>query len=304
MALPKKYDFNDYDNYLTDENPTTSAEAQDYFRNIDSLVGALVKTVLWQPSTDYKYGDVVRSDGLPRDVVAVCVSENGGKTSSVEPSWGNVGGANILDGTCFWQLRVVGTVTSIDGIKPNANGEVVLPAPPVSSVNGETGDVNVGEVTYVSISGKTITVTYANGDTETLTTQDTTYTAGNGLVLNGTEFSITDGGDGGSAYKVPYAICSTGTYTGAKVATIINDVPFSLEPGAIVFVKFTNYQNSYPTLNVNSTGAKTVQFKGENASGDYYAPPIGKNGILKFMYDGTYWQCYENVVYYPDSGGE
>ena len=105
MALPKKYDFNDYDNYITEPNPTTSAEAQSYFRNTDSLVGALVDAFLWQPETNYKNGDVVKSPSMPNGAEAVCVSINGGKSSNVEPQWGNVGGENIADGTCFWKLR-------------------------------------------------------------------------------------------------------------------------------------------------------------------------------------------------------
>ena len=105
MALPKKYDFNDYDNYLTDPNPTTSAEAQDYFRNMDMLVGALIDAFLWQPETNYKNGDVVKSPSMPNGAEAVCVAENGGKSSNVEPQWGNVGGVNVADGTCFWKLR-------------------------------------------------------------------------------------------------------------------------------------------------------------------------------------------------------
>ncbi|MBR5173246.1 MAG: hypothetical protein IKW14_07600, partial [Phascolarctobacterium sp.] len=105
MALPKKYDFNDYDNYIPEPNPTTSAEAQSYFRNTDSLVGALVDAFLWQPETNYKNGDVVKSPSMPNGVEAVCVSTNGGKSSNVEPQWGNVGDENIADGTCFWKLR-------------------------------------------------------------------------------------------------------------------------------------------------------------------------------------------------------
>ena len=30
MAIPKNKNFSDYDNYLTDANPTTAAQAQDY----------------------------------------------------------------------------------------------------------------------------------------------------------------------------------------------------------------------------------------------------------------------------------
>ena len=141
MPLPKKYNFNDYDNYLTEPNYTTSAEAQDYFRNMDMLVGALVDAFLWQPETNYKNGDVIKSPSMPNGVEAVCVAENGGKSSNVEPQWGNVGGENIADGTCFWKLRMQGTVTSVNGAKPNVNGEVTVPTMQgaTSTTNGASG---------------------------------------------------------------------------------------------------------------------------------------------------------------------
>ena len=122
MALPKKYDFNDYDNYLTDPNPTTSAEAQDYFRNMDMLVTAMVDTFLWQPGTNYANGDVVKSPSMPNGAEAVCVAENGGKSSNVEPQWGNVGGENIADGTCFWKLRWEHWSKSVDEIADLTTG--------------------------------------------------------------------------------------------------------------------------------------------------------------------------------------
>lgn len=209
MALPKKYDFNDYDNYLTDPNPTTSAEAQDYFRNMDMLVTAMVDTFLWQPGTNYANGDVVKSPSMPNGAEAVCVAENGGKSSNVEPQWGSVGGENIADGTCFWKLRMQGTVTSVNGAKPNVNGEVTVPtmqgatattdgasglvpvpakgdnekflcgdgsfkeAGKVKSVNGQIGDVVVEQIEdYVQsahLEGLTIVLTKADGTTIPLT---------------------------------------------------------------------------------------------------------------------------------------
>lgn len=46
----------------------------------------------------------------------------------------------------------------------------------VYSVNGKTGDVQVGEIVDASINGKVITLTFADGTTKTLTTQDTGVT--------------------------------------------------------------------------------------------------------------------------------
>jgi hypothetical protein len=90
---------------LTEPNYTTSAEAQDYFRNMDMLVEALIDVGLWQPETNYPNGHVVFSPNMPNGTEAVCVATNGGKSSNTEPSWGEVGNDNVSDGTCFWKLR-------------------------------------------------------------------------------------------------------------------------------------------------------------------------------------------------------
>ena len=105
MALPGNKDFNEYDNYLSDPNPTTSAQAQDYFRNQAELLKAVIDCDFWQPETVYQPGDVVCSDSMPNGTEAVMVATKASVTSNVEPQWGAVGGANISDGACFWKLR-------------------------------------------------------------------------------------------------------------------------------------------------------------------------------------------------------
>lgn len=105
MALPGNKDFNDYDNYITDTNPTTSAQAQDYFRNQWELLGAVIDCDFWQPETVYQPGDVVKSDSMPNGTEAVMVATKASVTSNVEPQWGTVGSGNISDGACFWKLR-------------------------------------------------------------------------------------------------------------------------------------------------------------------------------------------------------
>ena len=105
MALPGNKNFSDYDNYITDPNPTTSAQAQDFFRNQAELLKAVIDCDFWQPETVYQPGDVVKSDSMPNGTEAVMVATKASVTSNVEPQWGNVGGANISDGACFWKLR-------------------------------------------------------------------------------------------------------------------------------------------------------------------------------------------------------
>lgn len=94
---------------------------------------------------------------------------------------------------------------------------------------------------------------------------------------------------GGTLHDVKsthYATCTTAAATAAKVATIQNG-SFTLETGVKVSVKFT-YANSAAsaTLNVNSTGAKTIQFAGAAlTSAQYWVA----NQVVDFVYDGTYW---------------
>ena len=83
----------------------------------------------------------------------------------------------------------------------------------------------------------------------------------------------------------PYGTCATSASTVAKVVSCTD---FSeLYNGASIIVRFT-YANSAstPTLNVNSTGAKTIRWNGANF-------PSTQNwtagAVIEFVYDGTYW---------------
>ena len=87
-----------------------------------------------------------------------------------------------------------------------------------------------------------------------------------------------------------YGECTTAADVAAKTVTISADQNFTLKVGAIVAVKFS-YTNSAsnPTLEVNSTGAKSI-FRGTavqtsgNAAG-------AANYIYYYLYNGTYW-CF------------
>ena len=81
-----------------------------------------------------------------------------------------------------------------------------------------------------------------------------------------------------------YAACSTASSTAAKVASCAG---FSLSTGAAVAVKFTNTNTaSSPTLNVNSTGAKSIKKYGSTGPDTYM---WNAGAVVEFFYDGTYW---------------
>lgn len=87
----------------------------------------------------------------------------------------------------------------------------------------------------------------------------------------------------GSAAIIHFGTCSTAAATAAKTVSLTS---FSLVSGAMVFVKFTvsNTANS-PTLNVNSTGAKSIMYRGSAISAAF----LRANGVYAFIYDGTNW---------------
>lgn len=98
----------------------------------------------------------------------------------------------------------------------------------------------------------------------------------------------------------PYGTCLTNSTTVAKVVSCTD---FSeLYNGASVIVKFT-YANSAstPTLNVNSTGAKTIRWNGANF-------PSTQNwtagAVIEFVYDGSYWNMMGAVKDNTGTGGD
>jgi len=81
-----------------------------------------------------------------------------------------------------------------------------------------------------------------------------------------------------------YATCSTTYSTAAKVASCSN---FSLSTGAIVSVAFSADNTAdAPTLNVNSTGAKSIYVNGSVTSSSNQLL-WNAGDVLTFIYDGT-----------------
>jgi hypothetical protein len=86
-----------------------------------------------------------------------------------------------------------------------------------------------------------------------------------------------------------YGECSTAAGTAAK--TVACD-GFTLVAGAKIAVKFTVTNTaSNPTLNVNSTGAKAIYYRGATISAGYLA----QNHIYEFIYTGTNYELVGDI---------
>lgn len=110
----------------------------------------------------------------------------------------------------------------------------------------------------------------------------------------------------GSSNIVHFGTCSTAAGTAAKTVAITG---FTLAAGSRISVKFTNGNtagtakgtssnviavSSAPTLNVNSTGAKTIYVGGEPAGEGF----INSGDVHDFVYDGTNWcDVTADVIY-------
>lgn len=93
----------------------------------------------------------------------------------------------------------------------------------------------------------------------------------------------------GDANRVNYGTCSTAAATAAKTVACTG---FALVTGAEIVVKFTVTNTAAnPTLNVNSTGAKAIYYRGSAISAGYLAA----NRTYSFRYNGTQWELVGDI---------
>ena len=94
-----------------------------------------------------------------------------------------------------------------------------------------------------------------------------------------------------------YGTCATAAGTAAKEISVSADQNFSLVPGCIIAVKFTNSNTaSNVTLNVNSTGAKSIWYNTAAYTSTDKNITGNAGRVTTYMYDGTYWVWISNGV--------
>lgn len=92
----------------------------------------------------------------------------------------------------------------------------------------------------------------------------------------------------GTANIHHYGTCTSAATAAAKVATVSGT--FTLSEGAVVHIKMTNSNSvASPTLNVNSTGAKTIYRYGSTAPSTSATSSWNAGAIVTFIYDGSNW---------------
>lgn len=87
-----------------------------------------------------------------------------------------------------------------------------------------------------------------------------------------------------------YGTCSTASKTKNKTCSITN---FSLVTGAKITVQFTyGIEVDNATLNVNSTGAKPIYYKGSSLKADL----VPANTVLELVYTSSYWKVIGDLT--------
>lgn len=132
---------------------------------------------------------------------------------------------------------------------------------------------NAETANYATSAASATTATTANTATTATTLKTARYI--DGVLFNG------------SADIIHFGTCST---AGSGSAKVVDCAGFKLTTGARIVVQFTDTSNttsnSNITLNVNSTGAKSLR-----AGGYYNVVNLGGyDHTYEFIYDGTYYQ--------------
>lgn len=94
-------DIAQYFKYPSDENPTTQQDYQNAVKNWVATETSLVDAILWQPTTEYSAGNLVKTPSIPSQYALVCTE--GGLSGATEPNYTGVNlGNSVTDGSVTW----------------------------------------------------------------------------------------------------------------------------------------------------------------------------------------------------------
>ena len=118
-------DFESLFNWDTDENPTTEQDYQNAVKNWTETEMNLVDALLWQPTTEYATGNIVKTPSLPSQYVLRCAEA--GTSGSTEPDYSSASvGDTVTDGSVEWVIvsLATGNAADVDASNIGINAEV------------------------------------------------------------------------------------------------------------------------------------------------------------------------------------
>lgn len=110
------------------------------------------------------------------------------------------------------------------------------------------------------------------------------------ITVNSTDYDIKDALS--RDHLAWYGTCSSEASAATKTVTCAN---YALKTGSVIDVKFSNTNSASVSslkLNVNSTGEKSIKYKGANLPS---ADLIASGSVLSFVYDGTNYEIVGGI---------
>lgn len=133
----------DYPDPAKPSKGTTEQQYIEFEKNKHSVLSSLVADELWQPSTAYTVGQVVKSPNMPANVVARAATS--GMSTSVEPIWGGAG-TTVSDGTVKWTMlyRTLDYASQAEVTAGTNNTKIVTPAMLGKTIKTDLASENAG----------------------------------------------------------------------------------------------------------------------------------------------------------------
>ena len=158
--------------YPDPENPSKGTTEQQYIefeKNKHSVLSSLVADELWQPSTTYTIGQVVKSPNMPANVVARAATA--GTSAAAEPVWSGAG-HTMADGSVVWAMlyRTIDYATQAEVTAGTNNTKIVTPAMLGKTIKTDLASENAGILNAANktvVGGVTGILPVAHGGTGT-----------------------------------------------------------------------------------------------------------------------------------------
>ncbi len=133
----------DYPDPANPSKGTTEQQYIEFEKNKHSVLSSLVADELWQPSTAYKVGQVVKSPNMPANVVARVVTS--GTSAAAEPVWSRAG-HTMADGTVTWTMlyRTIDYATQAEVTAGTNTTKIVTPAMLGRTIKTDLASENAG----------------------------------------------------------------------------------------------------------------------------------------------------------------
>ncbi len=185
----------DYPDPANPSKGTTEQQYIEFEKNKHSVLSSLVTDELWQPSTVYSVGQVVKSPNMPANVVARAVTA--GMSAAAEPVWSSAG-HTMADGSVVWAMlyRTIDYATQEEVTEGTNTTKIVTPAMLGKTIRTDLASENAGTLNAADktvVGGITGILPVAHGGTGL---DHLPYTPnGNNSVWDGTHFPAI-GGDG------------------------------------------------------------------------------------------------------------